>query len=148
MNPQEKYPQRINKCDKEYVKNLNYSGIEFPVDVKQYNKIEKQNESDINVFRYEIEQPYTVYISKEKFDDHMDLLLITEDENKHYVLIKDFNKFRYNKTKHKARKHFCKYCLQCFSSEEVLNNRKTNCMTINGQQAEKMPDKDNNILKF
>ena len=38
--------------------------------------------------------------------------------------------------------------LQCFSSEDVLTNHKTNCMVINGEQAIKMPDKDNNILKF
>ena len=39
------------------------------------------------------------------------------------------------------------YCPQCFNSEDVLNH-KTNCMVINGQQAIKIPEKDNNILKF
>ena len=71
-----------------------------------------------------------------------------KDKNKHYVLIKDFNKFMYNQTKHKERKHFCMYCLQCFSSERVLNNHKDICIQVNGEQAIKMPDKDNNILKF
>ena len=33
----------------------------------------------------------------------MNSLLITEDENKHYVLIKDFNKFVYNQTNHKEK---------------------------------------------
>ena len=78
----------------------------------------------------------------------MNLLLITENENKHYVLIKDFNKLMYNQTKHKERKHFCMYCLQCFSSERVLTNHKENCIQVNGTQAIKMPDKNNNILKF
>ena len=78
----------------------------------------------------------------------MNLLLITENDNKHYVLIKDFNKFMYNQTKHKESKHFCMHCLQCFSSERVLNNHKDNCIQVNGIQAVKMPDKDNNILKF
>lgn len=32
------------------VEKLNYEGIEFPVAVKQYNKIEKQNNVNINVF--------------------------------------------------------------------------------------------------
>ena len=40
------------------------------------------------------------------------------------------------------------HCLQCFSSERVLNNHKDNCIQVNGTQAIKMPDKDNNILKF
>jgi len=40
------------------------------------------------------------------------------------------------------------HCLQCFSSEDVLNNHKTNCISINGKQAIKMPDEGENILKF
>ena len=148
LNPQDKYPQRIKKSDKEYVKNLDYSGIEFPVTTKQYNKIEKQNEININVFGYENKQTYPIYVSKEKYDNQMNSLLITENENKHYVLIKDFNSFMFNKTKHKERKHFCMHCLQCFSSERVLTDHKDNCIIVNGTQAVKMPDKNNNILKY
>ena len=85
---------------------------------------------------------------KKRYEDCLNLLLITENENKHYVLIKDFNKFMYNQTKHKERKHFCMYCLQCFSSERVLTNHKENCIQVNGTQAIKMPTKDDNILKF
>ena len=148
INPQEKYPQRIKKVDKPYIEKLDYSNIEFPVNVQHYNKIEKQNSININVFGYENKEPYPIYVSKEKYEDHMELLLVTENENKHYVLIKDFNKFMYNQTKHKERKHFCMYCLQCFSSDRVLNNHKDICIQVNGEQAIKMPDKDNNILKF
>ena len=148
MNPQDKYPQRIKKVDKQFIENLDYSGIQFPVTVKQYNKIEKQNEININVFGYEDKQPYPIYVSKEKYEDCMNVLLITENENKHYVLIKDFNKFMYNQTKHKERKHFCMHCLQCFSSERVLTDHKENCIQVNGTQAIKMPTKDDNILKF
>ena len=31
--------------------------------------------------------------------------------------IKDFDKFMCNKTKNKNKKHFCRYCLQCFSRD-------------------------------
>lgn len=55
------------------------------------------NEININVFGYENGQPYPVYISKEKFKNHIELLLITEGENKHYLLLKDFNKFMFHK---------------------------------------------------
>ena len=40
------------------------------------------------------------------------------------------------------------HCLQCFSSERVLSTHKDNCIQENGTQAVKMPDEDNNILKF
>ena len=43
LNPQEKYPQRIKKDDRQYIKNLNYQGIKFPVNINQYNKVERQN---------------------------------------------------------------------------------------------------------
>ena len=71
INPQEKYPQRIKKADKQYVRKLDYSGVEFPVGVKHYNKIEKQNSININVFGYEDKQPYPIYVSKEKYEDRI-----------------------------------------------------------------------------
>ena len=78
----------------------------------------------------------------------MNLLLITKDKKKHYVLIKDFNAFMCNQSKHKEWKHFCMYCLQCFSSERILANHVNNCLTINGAQAINMPKQGENILKF
>ena len=148
INPQGKDPQRIKKDDRQYIKNLDYQGIKFPVNVNQYNKVEKQNSIRINVFGYEEKQPFPIHVSKEKFENQMNLLLIEKDGNNHYVLIKDFNKFMYQQTKHKERKHFCMHCLQCFSSERVLNNHKENCIIINGKQAIKMPEKGDNILKY
>ena len=141
LNPQGKDPQRIKKTDKTFICQLDYSSIEFPVTVKQINKIEKQNNICINLFGYEEKQPFPIYISKEKYQDHMELLLITEGENKHYVLIKEFNKFIFRQNKHEHKKHFCMYCLQCFSREDVLTKHINNCISINGKQAINMPEK-------
>ena len=41
LNPQVKNPQRIKRTDKTFICQLDYSSIEFPVTVKQINKIEK-----------------------------------------------------------------------------------------------------------
>ena len=62
------------------------------------------------------------------------LLLINNDQS-HYVYIKDFNMFMFHKTKNKNKKWFCKSCLQCFSSENVLIKHKEDCLSINGQQS-------------
>ena len=107
LNPQEKNPPGIKKEDKKMINELNHDGINFPLSQKHYNKVEKQNSIRINVFGYENGQPFPINISKEIFEDQMNLLLITKDEKKHYVLIKDFNAFMYNQSKHKERKHFC-----------------------------------------
>ena len=148
LNPQMKDPQRIKKDDKKKVNELNYDGVEFPVSQRHYNKVEKQNSIRINVFGYEDGQPFPINISKETFEDQMNLLLITKDEKKHYVLIKDFNSFMYNQSKHKERKHFCMNCLQCFSSKEVLYAHRKDCIVINGKQAIKMPNEDENRVEF
>ena len=132
LNPQTEHPERIKKEDKKMINELNYDGINFPLSQKHYNKVEKQNSIRINVFGYEDGQPFP----------------LSKDEMKHYVLMKDFNAFMYNQSKHKERKHFCMYCLQCFSSERVLANHVNNCLTINGVQAINMPKQGENILKF
>ena len=132
LNPQEKDPQRTKRDDKQYVDKLNYNVITFPVSQKQYQKIEKQNSIKINVFGYTC-----IHISKEIFEDQMNLLLITEEEKKHYVLIRDFNDFMYNQSKHKERKHFCMCCLQCFKSERILAKHVDNCLIINGKTSYK-----------
>ena len=81
---------------------------------------------------------YPVHVSDQTFEDHMDLLLITEENKSHYVYIKDFNRFMCNKTKNKNKKHFYKYCLQCASSEKGMQKHKETCLKINGKQTVKL----------
>ena len=40
----------------------------------------------------------------------------------------------FHKPKNKNKKHFCKSCLQCFSSKNVLTKHKEICLNINGAQ--------------
>ena len=54
----------------------------------------------------------------------------------------------YNQSKHKNKKHFCRYCLQCFSSERILANHVNNCLMISGNQAINMMKKGENMLRF
>ena len=55
--------ERITKKDKEIVKDLNYSGVVFPVSKKDYGKIEVLNKICVNVFCYENKMIYPVYLS-------------------------------------------------------------------------------------
>ena len=54
----------------------------------------------------------------------MDLLLTYNENKSHYVYIKDFDRSMFSKIKSKNKKHFCKYCLHCFSSERILVGHK------------------------
>ena len=66
------------------------------------------------------------------------MLIISNEIKSYCVCIKDFNKFMFDKTKNKNKKHFCKFCLQCFSSETVLVEHKEICLKINGKQTVKL----------
>ena len=106
LNLVDKNPQRITKKDKEIVSKLIYEEIKFPVSKKDYCKIERQNNICINVFCYEGRLTYPVYLSNQSFKDCMDLLLISDKNKSHYVYIKDFNRFMFNKTKNKTKIFF------------------------------------------
>ena len=94
LNPLKIHPERTAKAEKNMVSHLDYEGIEFPVSKKDFDKIEKKN-IWINVFCYENNLVYLVYVSDQKFEDYMDLLMIT-NENKSHIYIKDFNRFMCN----------------------------------------------------
>ena len=145
INPAEEHPGRIKKTDRRIASNLNYEGIEFPVQEKDFKKIEVQNNICINVFGYENELVYLIFISKQTFEDSIDLLLLIEKDKSHYVYIKDFNIFMFHKTKNKNKKWFCKSCLQCFRSKNVLIKHKEDCLSLNGMQS---VDVEKIIIKF
>ena len=75
----------------------------------------------------------------------MELLFLIDDDKSHYVYIQDLDRFMFHKTENKSKKWFCKSCLQCFSSENVLIKHKENCLSINGKQSVKLEE---GIIKF
>ena len=74
---------------------LNYDRTEFPVQDKDFNKIDVKNNIYINVFGYENGLVFPIYISDQKFKDSIDLLLLINDDKSHYVYIKDFDRFMF-----------------------------------------------------
>ena len=125
------HPERITREDKKLINNLNYDGIEFPVQEKDFSKIEVQNNICVNVFGYENKLVFPVYISDQTFKSSIDLLLLIDDDKSNYVYIKDFDRFMFHKTKNKNKRYFCKSCLLCFSSKNVLKEHKEVCFSTN-----------------
>ena len=135
INPVKIHPERITRQGKKLVNDLDYDGVGFAVREKDFSKIEKKNNICINVFCYENKLVFPIYISNQKFENSMDLLLVTDGDKSHYVYIKDFDRFMFHKTKNKNKKYFCKSCLQCFSSKNVLKKHKEVCLSIDGAQS-------------
>ena len=81
---------------------------------------------------------YSVYISDEKFENCVDLLLITDENKSHYVYIKEFRRFMCSKINNNNNKPFCIYFLQCFIGKRVLIEYKKLCLIINRKQSVKV----------
>ena len=84
INPQNKNAERINKQDKKNATNLSYSDIVFPLDINDYEKIEKRFQMQVNVFGYK-NKTYPLYISTKSYNQTINLLLITEKDKSHYL---------------------------------------------------------------
>ena len=87
------------------------------------------------MYCYENKLTFPIYVSDQKFENSMDLLLVIDGNKSQYVYIKDFDRFMFHKTKNKNKKYFCKSCLQYFSCKNVLTKHKKVCFSINGAQS-------------
>ena len=65
-------------------------------------------------------------------------MIVTEGK-RHYVLLKDFNTFRYDHTLHRGKRY--QYCLQPFRAAEKLKCHIKDFFEINGKNRIKMPNK-------
>ena len=104
----------------------------FPVKIKDISKIENLNDDiRFNVYGVTKDQTvYPLYTSNKICDKTCNLLLIKNGNETHYVWIKDFNKLMNTQSKDDYKLLFCYYCLQHFTSEEILNNLAEGCLKL------------------
>ena len=104
-------PERISKL-KRFEKDFDWSGIEFPVSVKDIKKFEFRNQISINLLAKEGKQIY--FCRKGGSYEHIiNLMLITGNNRKHYVAIKSLSRgLSSQNTKHKRKEYFYMNCLQ------------------------------------
>ena len=68
--------------------------------VRDYWTIEERFNINVNVFGYE-NKFFPLYVSKKLNEQVLNVLLISNEENSRYVLIKDFNRLMYSPIKTK-----------------------------------------------
>ena len=140
-------PHRVQHY-KGYEQELNVSGIEFPMKVKNISKFEKQTPTiSINLFGYEEKELFPVYITERKKEQHVNLLLISNNDTTHYCLVRNLSRLLASLTKYKGKKFFCDYCLHGFTRQDLLEQHEPHCRK-NGPQKIRMPSDNNDILYF
>ena len=124
VNPLKEHPERIKKIDREIACNLNYDEIEFPVEEKDFKKIEVQNNICINVFCYENKLAFPIYVSDKKFKDSMDLLLLINDYKSYYVYIEILTHLCFIKQKTKIKNGFLEVVYSALVMKECCQSIK------------------------
>ena len=74
--------EKITKEDKKIAAKINYSNIEFPLNVNDFELIEDRFIMNVNVFGYE-DKVYPLYVSKKSHTQILNLLLITHENKSH-----------------------------------------------------------------
>ena len=141
LNPVDIYPERITKELKDQSERLDWSGLKFPVDLKQIIIFEKLNpQISINVFGFEGDV-YPLRLSKSKSEQTINLLLISDVEKQHYCLIKSLSRLLSSQmSKHGHTNVFCLNCLNHFPNEEKLKIHEEYCLKNQAIRIE-MPEK-------
>ena len=129
LNPVDIHPERITKELKEQSERLDWSGLKFPVDLKQIIIFEKLNpQISINVFGFEGDV-YPLRLSKSEREQTINLLLISDEEKQHYCLIKSLSRLLSSQmSKHGHTNSFCLNCLNRFPNEEKLKIHEEYCL--------------------
>ena len=154
----------------QYKNELNFNGIEFPVDPRQVGKFEKQNDVSVNVYFMKKEggifNILPRHLTAEKKTKHVNLLLLesyyvdeNEEENAignidcsvlqfHYVWIKDLSRLVGRQlANHVHKMNICDRCLHYFWTADKLSTHAVDCQKMN-QYKVVLPHKKNNTLTF
>ena len=137
LNPKDKNAERIDKDLKSKENTLNMEGIDYPVNLKDIKRFEKQNlDISISVLGYsKDERIYPLRISeftkKKKEDErkhNIVLLLIKNKDNSHYCYVKNLSALLSSQVNnHDHKLYFCLNCLNGFDTPEKLEKHKEYC---------------------
>lgn len=147
-----KNAERISKLKKhqdKYPIDASLFPLEVCVKSSRIDQLEALFQTKINIHVTTTEKPTeveTYYVSKSNYENTVDLLLIQnlKTGNKHFALIKDYNRFR---AVGRNIAHVCRNCDRVFQMKDSYNNHVKLCKE-HRTTVIKMPKKGENILKF
>ena len=120
------HPKRITKL-KRYEDDFDWTKVKFPASFGNIKRFESQNKITINILAFKGRQIYICRKGKE-YDRVANLMLITDNNSKHYVAIKALSRLlRSSNTKNEKKQHFCINCLQGFNEKKSRDEHSVYC---------------------
>ncbi|GBN56669.1 hypothetical protein AVEN_110036-1 [Araneus ventricosus] len=126
---------------------IKLDGVECSVPLNKIPIVERLNNLRINVFGYEENEVFPLYVSKRVDEECINLLLIADEETQHYSLIRNMSRLLGHLTKHKTKHHYCYRCLHRFAKDEMLKEHLQYCNDHSPQHI-KMPAEGEHFIKF
>ena len=84
------HSERVSNLIK-FTDNYNWSGLAFPASTKEIEKFEIGNNVSVNVLAIEDRDIYIWRKSSRKRDNEIDLMLISEEDRWHYIVLKSLS---------------------------------------------------------
>ena len=125
-NVRMKDPQCVSNL-RNFMDNYDWSGLEFPVSIKDIGKFETRNNVSVNVLAVE-DRDIHIHRKGQRMGREINLLMVSEDGINHYAVIKSLSRLlKSSNTKHKCKQHFCMNCLQGFTQESSRDQHQDYC---------------------
>ena len=130
-----KDPQHVSNLRK-FMDNYDWSGLEFPVSIKDIGKFETRNNISVNVLAVEGRDIY-IHRKGRRVGREINLLMVSEDGIWHYTAIKSLSRLLSSKNSNTKRKqHFCMNCLQGFTKKSSRDQHQVYCEDNESVRAE------------
>ena len=101
--------------------------MKFPASTRDIKRLESRNEITINILAFESKKVYICRKGRE-YDRVANLMLITDDNKKHYVAMKSLSRLlRSSNTKKEKTQYFCINCLQGFNEAHCRDEHYAYC---------------------
>ena len=107
--------------------NYGWSGLEFPVLIKDIGKFETRNNISVNILAVEGRDIY-IHRKGRRMGREINLLMVSEDGIGQYTAIKSLSRLLSSKNSNtKCKQHFCMNCLQGFTQELSRDQHQVYC---------------------
>ena len=144
------HPERISKI-KPFIEKYNWKDIDFPSTSKDWKKFEVNNEVALNILHvpHGTKKIEIAYKSKHNLirEKQVILLMISNDENWHYLIVKNLSRLLRGITSNHDGDFYCLNCFHSYGTKNKLDAHKKICENHDYCHIE-MPTKDNNTIKY
>ena len=134
FNSQKCIQKELHRMKKSLLMILIMMGLSFLCEKKILERLKQKTKFALMSFVIKISWFFQYPSQLKNLKIRRIFLLVIGENKSNYAYIKDFDRFMFHKTQNENKKYFCNRFLQCFSSKNVLTERKEVCLSINGAQ--------------